>query len=273
MARSHIKHERLRRIIDDYIRKTRSWEAPDIPWHQIEPERLTDEQRSAVRFVTLIEDHIPWYLHALLSHFPIDDSVSPEQLMHNREMFRFFVRWAHEEDRHAEMFCRYQRAAGIQSDDQLRGELTREAPKAWDFDWDLPVQIFTYTTVQERATQLYYAMLGRAVDEPVLKILLDQIQKDEARHFGLYADILQAYIEDLGQEAIPAIHEALQGFKMPLAEQLENYWRWSLEISDTAGGYDHTAAFEALVHVVNRAAGTHSGSRTMTEWVQAVRAA
>src|SRR5438105_4500536 len=117
MGRTHIKPERLRRIVDDYIRKTKTWEACDIPWHELQAERLTEAQRSAVRFVTLIEDHIPWYLHALLAHFPVDRSVSPEQLTHNREIFRFFVRWAHEEDRHAEIFCRYQVAAGIQSEE------------------------------------------------------------------------------------------------------------------------------------------------------------
>ncbi len=275
MQRTHIKPERLRGIITDYIHRweTKSWDASDIPWSQIQMERLTDAHRSAVRFVTLIEDHIPWYLHALLAQFPIDESVSPEQVMHNREAFRFFVRWAHEEDRHAETFCRYQLAAGIQSEEALRAELTREAPKTWAFPQDLPVQIFTYTTIQEKATQIYYAMLRRAVAEPVLKGILNQIQKDEAKHFALYANILQAYVEDLGQEAIPAIQEALQAFKMPLAEQLENYWRWSLEISDTAGGYDHTVAFEDLVRVVNRAAGAPSWSQTMGEWVQAVRAA
>jgi acyl-[acyl-carrier-protein] desaturase len=275
MQRTHIQPERLRRLITGYIDRweTKQWGAADIAWEQLQVARLTEGQRSAVRFVTLIEDHIPGYLGDLLSHFPLDESVSAEQFRHNREAFRFFVRWAHEEDRHAAILCRYQQEAGIQSEEALHAELTREGIKKWRFPRELPVQIFTYTVIQEKATQLYYQMLGRVVEEPVLKAILNRIQKDEARHFALYADILEAYVEELGEEALPPIQETLQAFKMPLAEQLDNYWRWSLEVCDTAGGYEHTAAFEDLVRVVQRAASAPRGSQALAEWVQAARAA
>jgi len=111
------------------------------------------------------------------------------------------------------------------------------------------------------------------VEEPVLKVILNRIQKDEAKHFALYADILEAYMDEFGQEILPAIQEVLQTFKMPLAEQLDNYWRWSFEVSDAAGGYDHTAAFEDLLRVVQRSADASSRSKTMTDWIQAVRVA
>jgi len=274
MPKMHIQPERLRTLITGYIERweKQSWGASDIAWHQLEAERLTEAQRSAVRFVTIIEDHIPGYLKDLLAHFPVDASVPFDQLMHNREAFRFFVRWAHEEDRHAEMFSRYQLAAGIQDEGSLHAELAREGRKTWHFPQDLPVQIFTYTVIQEKATQLYYQMLGHVVEEPVLKALLGRIQKDEAKHFAFYADLLETYIEDLGPDTLPAIQEALQAFKMPLAEQLDNYWRWSLEIAEAAGGYDHTAAFKELVRVVHRAAHGSGGSQALTSWVQAVRA-
>lgn len=274
MQKTHIQPARLHHLIADYIDRweTRSWGASDIAWSQLQADRLTPAQRSAVRFVTLIEDHIPGYLNDLLAHFPVDASVSPEQFRHNRAAFRFFVRWAQDEDRHADMFGRYQLAAGIQGEDSLHAELTREGRKPWRFPKDLPVQIFTYTVVQEKATQLYYQMLARVVDEPVLKSLLHLVQKDEARHFALYTDILAAYIEELGADTLSAMQEVLQSFKMPLAEQLDNYWRWSLEISDTAGGYDYTAAFEDLVRVVRRAADAAGTSHAVTSWVQAVRA-
>jgi len=274
MQKLHIQPERLRPLITGYIERweAQSWSASDIAWGQLQAERLTEPQRSAVRFVTLIEDHIPGYLKDLLGHFPIDASVPFEQLLHNREAFRFFVRWAHEEDRHAEMFSRYQLEAGIQDESSLHAELAREGRKTWQFPQALPVQIFTYTVIQEKATQLYYQMLGRVVEEPVLKALLNRIQKDEAKHFAFYADLLETYIEDLGPDSLPAIQETLRAFKMPLAEQLDNYWRWSLEIADAAGGYDHTSAFEELVRVVHRAGQASGRSQALASWVTAVRA-
>ncbi|EPX55650.1 hypothetical protein D187_009261 [Cystobacter fuscus DSM 2262] len=274
MNKTHIQPQRMRRLVTDYIDRweTRPWGAVDIPWEQLQADRLTEAQGSAIRFVTLIEDHVPGYIQDVLKHFPTDDSVSPSQFMHNRELFRFFMRWAQEEDRHADLFGRYQVRAGIQSEEALHAELCQQGRKTWHFPRELPVQIFTYTVIQEKATQLYYQMLGRSVDEPVLKVLLNRIQKDEARHFAFYASILEAYIEELGQDILPAIQEALQSFKMPLAEQLDNYWRWSLEVSDAAGGYDHTVAYAELLRVVQRAADASSASQKLADWVRAVRA-
>jgi len=275
MAHTHIDPVRMRRLVADYIDRweTRSWGATDIPWADLRPERLTDAQRSAVRFVTFVEDHVPGYLEDILAHFPLDPSLPPDVFLHNREAFRFFVRWAHEEDRHADVFCRYQVRAGVQTEASLFAELAREGGKKWRFPRDLPVQIFTYTVVQEKATQIYYQMLAKVVDEPVLKMILNRIQKDEAKHFAFYADVLEAYVAEHGQAVLPAVQEALQAFKMPLAEQLENYWRWSFEVCDTAGGFDHTAAYEDLVRVVERAADASSGSTALATWVQSVRAA
>jgi acyl-[acyl-carrier-protein] desaturase len=255
MPKSHIDPLRVRKLVDDYTDRweSRSWSATDLPWNAIDTTRLTAAQSSAVRFVTLIEDHVPGYLGDLLARFPVDGSVSPEVYRHNREAFRFFVRWARDEDKHANVFSRYQVAAGIQTQAELDAELTREGRKTWRFPLGAPVQIFTYTVIQEKATQLYYQMLGAAVDEPLLKATLNLVQKDEARHFAFYARMLETYVDELGEESLPAIREALDRFKMPLAEQLENYWRWSLEISDTAGGYDYTVAFEELVRILQRA--------------------
>lgn len=274
MQKTHIRPERLRGLVTQYIDRweTKPWGAEEIAWDQVQAERLTPAQASAVRFVTLIEDHVPGYLQDVLAHFPLNESVSPTEFMHNREIFRFFVRWAHEEDRHADVFGRYQVCAGIQNEAALYAELSQQGRKTWRFPREQPVQIFTYTVIQEKATQLYYQMLGRTVEEPVLKGILNRIQKDEARHFAFYANVLEAYIDELGQDTLPAIQDALQSFKMPLAEQLDNYWRWSLEVSDTAGGYEHTAAYEELLRVVQRAADASSGSRKLADWVRAVRA-
>ncbi|MFQ6027393.1 MAG: hypothetical protein ACE5Q6_07870 [Dehalococcoidia bacterium] len=39
---------------------------------------------------------------------------------------------------------------------------------------------------------------------------------------------------------VPHLQQVLHQFKMSLHDTLTNYWRWALEVSDTAGAYNHS---------------------------------
>ncbi|MEV6949891.1 hypothetical protein AB0N07_50035 [Streptomyces sp. NPDC051172] len=79
-----------------------SWQIESLNWTGLDADRLTALDRSAVRFVTFIEDHIPGYLNWLLTVFPVTGADQDVAIFcANREYFRFFVTWAHEEERHA----------------------------------------------------------------------------------------------------------------------------------------------------------------------------
>jgi hypothetical protein len=223
-----------------------------LEWSAVRPELLTDADRSVVRFITYIEDHIPGYLSWLLRNFPVDGANIPvPQAAVHREYFRFFVAWANDEERHASALTRYQEAADIATPEALRLELAEEGRKHFDQPYTEPLECFTYTLIQEKATQLFYRRFRAMVSEPVLRDLLTRLARDEARHFGLYANLVEAYVRRDPSAAAPHLKQVLRTFRMPLADTLPRYRRWSLEVAN-ATGYDHTEAYSALGRLVDR---------------------
>ncbi|WP_329405806.1 acyl-ACP desaturase [Nocardia vinacea] len=231
---------------------TRAWDVETaFDWSLADAGRLTEGQRSAVQFVTLIEDHLPGYFDVYHRHFPVDDTVDRTTFIHNRELYHFTVRWALEEDTHARALARYQEAAGIADRGSLRAELAVEGQQPFDLPYDHPVQFFAYALVQEKATQMYYQHLRDVVDEPILASVLGRLSRDEARHFSFMADVVGRYLRVQGDATVEPIRDVIANFRMPLADTMRGYWRWALKIADVAS-YDHTEAYEHLVKVIDR---------------------
>lgn len=242
-------------------------------WDKIEPGKLSEGQRSAVSFITYIEDHLPGYFAAYHDVFPLREDVELEEFVHNREVYHFGVRWAHEEDAHAQVLQTYQLKAGLAEPERLRRELAAEGRKEFTLLKQLqPVQFFTYTLVQEKATQIYYQKLAQVIEEPILKQILQTLTRDEARHFAFFARLMEAYIAYHGAAVLPLIKDALVQFKMPLATTLKNYWRWSIQISELANDYNYLEAFGYLIQTIKRAADASTWSKTsdLRDYVEAV---
>lgn len=238
-----------------------TWSLADLDWAAIRPDMLTDADRSAVRFLTYIEDHLPGYLGWLLRTFPVDGSeLGTPTVALNREYHRFFVSWAYDEERHARVLTRYQEASQMADPQELRLELAAEGRKHFDLPYLEPAAAFTYTMLQEKATQLYYQMFRNVVTEPLLRDLLLRLSRDEARHFAFYARLVEEYLRRDPEAAAPHLQEVLQTFRMPLADTLPRYRRWSAEVARTAG-YDHTEAYQALERLVGQYANGRTDSR------------
>lgn len=226
-------------------------------WTQADASRLTEGERSAVQFITIIEDHLPGYFALYEKNFPVDNSVDLDTFMHNRELYHFSIRWAQEEDTHARVLSRYQVASGLAGHDELRASLADEGRKRFDLPYTEAVQFFTYPLIQEKATQIFYQHLRQVVGDPLLSEILVRLSRDEARHFSFFADMVRIYLERYGDLVVDPIREVIAGFRMPLANTIRGYWRWALKIADTAR-YDHTEAYEYLIKVVNRAVDARS---------------
>jgi hypothetical protein len=60
--------------------------------------------------------------------------------------------------------------------------------------------------------------------------------------FGLLPAVprlVAVYVQRHGVAAtVPSLKDVLGTFRMPLADTLAGYWRWSLKVADAAG-YDH----------------------------------
>ncbi|MCK9904038.1 acyl-ACP thioesterase [Parafrankia colletiae] len=231
----------------------RRWDVESaVNWSAADADRLTDGQRSAVRFVTLIEDHLPGYFAVYTRRFPLTADVDLADFAHHRELYHFTVRWAVEEDSHARALFRYQTESGIVDADTLRRELAVEGRKPFELPHDDAVALFAYALVQEKATQIYYQQLRAVVGDPVLAELLGRLSRDEARHFTFMADVVERYLRTHGDAVVEPIRDVIARFRMPLADTMRGYWRWALRIADTAR-YDHTDAYDHLIRIVNRA--------------------
>jgi acyl-[acyl-carrier-protein] desaturase len=263
-------------VVNEYFLTTdlKPWNRfTTFEWDKIDASKLTAGQRSAVSFVTYIEDHLPGYFAAYHHIFPLREDVELDEFIHNREVYRFAVRWAQEEDAHAHVLQTYQLRAGLAEPDQLRRDLAVEGRKDFALLRQFqPVQFFTYTLVQEKATQLYYQKLSQVVDEPVLKQILQYLTRDESRHFAFFARVIEAYIREFGDIVLPLLKDTLVQFKMPLATTLKNYWRWSINISEVADNYNYLEAYEHLILAIKRAADapTWSKSQDLRDFVGAV---
>ena len=62
---------------------------------------------------------------------------------------------------------------------------------------------------------------------------------------------MEEYLRRNPEAAAPHLKEVLRTFRMPLADTLPRYRRWSAEVADTAG-YDHTQAYVALERLVEQ---------------------
>lgn len=266
----------MRRLANAAVSRSgrRQWSIEDLSWTSIRPDRLTDTDRSVVRFITLIEDHIPGYLSYFFDMFPMaGDDLSVEEFCFNREYFRFLISWAHDEERHASVLTRYQIESGISDPDTLQKELAEEGRKKFALHYEHPVQAFSYALVQEKATQLFYQRFRDVVTEPVLRDLLSRLARDEARHFAFYSDLIGEYVRRHGLQAtVPDIKDVLRTFRMPLADTLAGYWRWSLTIAD-ATAYDHTDSYEAVVRLVDgfATAGGNACAADLAAFVDQIR--
>jgi acyl-[acyl-carrier-protein] desaturase len=244
----------VRRLVGPAVRRAaeRGWSLDDLDWAGLRPELLSEADRSVVRFITYVEDHIPGYLSWLLTAFPVDGADLPVPVIAtHREYFRFFVAWAHDEEQHAAVLTHYQERSGMADPETLRLDLAAEGRKHFSLPYLEPLETFAYTMIQEKATQLFYQQFRHVVSEPLLADLLLRLARDEARHYALYSRVVEQYLRRDSAAATPYLKQVLRTFRMPLAETLPRYRHWSNRVAATVG-YDHTEAYECLLRMVDR---------------------
>ncbi len=268
----------LAALIEDYAVEAdqRTYPITDrSKWPKVEAGQLSEDQISALRFITFIEDHTPGYFAEYQRLFPFGPDVPQDQALYNREMHRFSTRWAVDEERHADLLCRYQVHVGLAEADALRRQLIVEGVKPFTLEHrDHIAGIVAYTVIQEKATQIFYRRFEKQLQEPLLAEILTQLSRDESRHFAFFCRLLESYLHTAPESSVDAIKEVLFHFKMPLSSTLKGYWRWALRVSDSMG-YDHTEAYEHLLRLVERTADAASTSRTagLVDFVREVRRA
>jgi acyl-[acyl-carrier-protein] desaturase len=259
---------RLEEHVNDYLRANDHVgynRFEDFEWDKLKDSvvesGLKEMHVGAVETAMLVEDHIPGYGAEYQRIFMIHEDRTDEEAWMCRRMLHFVFRWVAEEDRHAHCLELWLRHSGMRDDNVLTELMVKEGKKHYVAPHDNPTQLFTYTAVQEKATQLYYSALRQSVDEPILRTVLAKLSQDEARHCHFFSQLVLDALQEANTRHVCQIKDALQHFSMPLAMMMDNYKRKAIQMRRAARGYDHEEALDHLAKLVKRVIDTRSNAR------------
>ena len=163
--------------------------------------------RVALALNLLTEEGLP-HFHRLLAAYLGSDS--------------FWTRWTNlwtaEEDRHGAVLHDYARDSRILDNpvlERMQFEYLKAGfEPAWDKD---PYRVFVYTTLQERATQVSHANTGKLAGEyePTIGIVLQNVAKEEARHYTFYRTIFKEVLARDPDRALLSAVEIMPAIDMP----------------------------------------------------------
>jgi acyl-[acyl-carrier-protein] desaturase len=126
--------------------------------------------------------------------------------------------WTAEEDRHGAVLHDYARDSRILDNpvlERMQFEYLRAGfEPAWDKD---PYRVFVYTTLQERATQVSHANTGKLAGEyePTIGTVLQNVAKEEARHYTFYRAIFREVMKRDPNRALASAAEVMPSIDMP----------------------------------------------------------
>ena len=222
---------------------------------------LKDIHISAVETAMIVEDHIPGYGSEYTRIFMVHEGRTDAEAWKCRQMLHFVFRWVAEEDRHGHCLELWLRNCGRRDDQALTDLMVSECKKKYTAPHDDPLQLFTYTSIQEKATQLYYSCLRQSVDEPVLRQVLARLAQDEARHCHFFSQHVLDALAVANQRHVGQFKETLEHFSMPLAMMMDNYIRKAIQMKRAARDYDFREALEHFARLVKQATETRTTSR------------
>ena len=212
--------EPVRELMENHERKRDLWFPSDILGPQ--PDDCSDEYnrqlrkeatgipdpiRAALALNMLTEEGLP-HFHRLLAVYLGDES-------HWRSWNNL---WTAEEDRHGQVLHDYVRDTRLFDQRKIEEMQFEYLRRGFHPEWDRdPYRVFTYTTVQERATQFSHAETGKVIGEyePRLAEVLAQVAKDEARHYAFYRTVFEEILKRDPDQALHSASFILPAIDMP----------------------------------------------------------
>tara|TARA_B100001123_G_scaffold162573_1_gene187429 strand:+ start:90 stop:926 length:837 start_codon:yes stop_codon:yes gene_type:complete len=165
------------------------WKLDDIPWSDIQPDRVDRELLEAVKAAALVEANSADYVRYLHNVFAADESfkLSASQ-------------WGREERQHGDALGQWAQII----DPSFEYEYCL---RQFRFGYQIPLEAGTSVRgscagelvarcVVESGTCSFYSALRDRSEEPVLKRIAGFIAQDEARHYHLFKSHLQRHLED-----------------------------------------------------------------------------
>jgi acyl-[acyl-carrier-protein] desaturase len=168
---------------------------------------IPDPARVALALNLLTEEGLP-HFHRILAVYLGDES----------HWGRWNNLWTAEEDRHGAILHDYSHDAqifdGLVVEKMQFDYLRAGFAPAWDRD---PYRVFVYTSLQERATQVSHANVGKLASEyePTIGVVLQNVAKEEARHYTFYRTIFKAVLDRDPNRALDSAAKLMPAIDMP----------------------------------------------------------
>jgi hypothetical protein len=166
---------------------SKHWTLDDIPWEKFDRSKVDPDIEKIVRAAALVEANADHYTDYLCNVFQGDDQFCDD----SRD-------WAVEEVQHGSALGKWASLADPSFDFDTAFARFREGFK---INANVNASVrgsrsgeLIARCMVETGTSSYYAALGDATDEPVLKVICARIAADELRHYKLFYDNLKRYI-------------------------------------------------------------------------------
>ncbi len=163
------------------------WEmSKDVPWHEFEPAKLSDEQAKTVKMNAITE----WSALPATEMFLRDNQ-------HDSDFSAFMSVWFYEEQKHSLVLMEYLRRF---RPDLVPTEAELHAVR-FQFDPAPAMETLMLHFCGEIRLNHWYRRASEWHTEPVLKHIYKLISQDEARHGGAYLRYMKKALGDLGDTA------------------------------------------------------------------------
>jgi acyl-[acyl-carrier-protein] desaturase len=168
--------------------------------------QLSPEIYLAVETALLTEVNLPWFTTELYTTFKGSLQV----------LVDFVHTWTAEEDQHGELLDFYLLLTN--NGDAMARRKLRKTVIEGGFHTGLttPLETMVYTTIQERATMVFYLNVAKACEkeDPGLAAILRRLAKDETLHFAFYRDATLAHLE-VQPNMVELVTDVMLNFEMP----------------------------------------------------------
>jgi len=255
----------------------------DVPWTEIQLDKLTQTDIDVVETTMLVESNSPDYVANLIDYFKADQDVSD-----------FVMMWAVEEWKHYYALRDYltkvrvaieaqaRRSGGEAPDDDVLRQIDASVRQALAEDvtavrdaseanWGIPAhyvpaQLVANTTVQEFVTADFYRHHAMHTQEPTLAALETLLAKDETRHEMFYEQKIKDCLRE-DPSLMPIVIDALKEFGMPGGYLVDDYGarRAAMENAAFPTLADKKAAFGRLFAKLTRIIGEANAMRVFSE--------
>jgi len=167
------------------------WKIKDLPWTELKPDQVDESLLAIIKAAALVEFNSDTYADYLCKVFKGDEAV--EAAIRN---------WAVEEIQHGQALADWAMAIdpSWSFEDSMQKFRDGYTPEHFLDDSDASARgsragEMVARCMVETGTSSYYTAIGNTVNEPVLQEICKKIAGDEFRHYKLFYDTMQKYLE------------------------------------------------------------------------------